>query len=356
MDAVVFVLTVGFLVPLLMSYLAPLVDPRKVIWFAFAGLGASVIYMANVVLMLYWALRWKIMAPVVLFFLLVGAGNVSKFVRPGFSKHYADKRVPGSLRILSYNVGSFDSAPKGGGRDHSYEICSFIRDVDPDIICLQECDIFRANRSNIDSLLAGWQYRSTSFAPSNGAGYGRGVAIFSKYPIRNPQVMDYPGTNNASMWADIVVRKDTLRIFTNHLQTTGINQRDRDFISPEGLVDFTSNERAMGIARKLKRNFMMRADQADAVSDVIHDGTRKVIVCGDFNDTPMSYTYRTMKGNLVDTFRKKGRGMGATYKELFGILRIDYIFHSRDFETVSYNLAGNEWSDHDPVVVEVKLK
>lgn len=59
-----------------------------------------------------------------------------------------------------------------------------------------------------------------------------------------------------------------------------------------------------------------------------------MIVCGDFNDTPMSYTYRRMRGDFIDAFKRKGQGMVFTYRRLMGVLRIDYLFHSDDFETV----------------------
>ena len=90
---------------------------------------------------------------------------------------------------------------------------------------------------------------------------------------------------------------------------------------------------------------MKRAEQADSVALRIHDGTPRVIVCGDFNDTPMSYTYRRMRGDFVDAFKRKGQGMVFTYRRLMGVLRIDYLFHSDDFETVRYRSEQPEWSE-----------
>ena len=87
----------------------------------------------------------------------------------------------------------------------------------------------------------------------------------------------------------------------------------------------------------------------------IHDGTPRVIVCGDFNDTPMSYTYRRLRGDLTDAFARKGRGMIYTYRGFLGVFRIDYLFHSDDFETVDYDSEQPLWSDHNPVIVDLKL-
>ena len=41
-----------------------------------------------------------------------------------------------------------------------------------------------------------------------------------------------------------------------------------------------------------------------------------VILCGDFNDTPASYTYRTVKGDLTDGFRDCGSGFGYTLSSI----------------------------------------
>lgn len=81
-----------------------------------------------------------------------------------------------------------------------------------------------------------------------------------------------------------------------------------------------------------------------------------MIVCGDFNDTPMSYTYRRMRGDFVGAFQAQGTGYGLYLPAADGRARIDYLFHSDDFETVSYRSEQPEWSDHNPVIVDVRLK
>lgn len=356
-DFIVFIVTVVALFALAMAYLSPYINPNRVIWFSFFGLAAPAIYIFNVVLMLYWVIRWKTTALIVFVFLLVGMGNVSKFVKPGVSKHYQEEKVSGALKILSYNVGGFYGTENDMKINQSAKIAQFIEEADPDIICFQEYEVNGANRAVLDSTLANWKYKTTAFALGDGVGYGWGLAIYSKYPIRKPHHLNYPNSTNSSMWADIIVHRDTIRLYNNHLQTTQIDEKDRNFIaSSEVLVDSARNDKAKGIARKLKRNFEVRADQVDSIKSFIHDGTPHVIVCGDFNDTPMSYTYHEMKGDLIDSFRRKGRGMVSTYRGLFGVFRIDYIFHSKDFETVSYEVIEHEWSDHNPVMVTLKIK
>ena len=78
------------------------------------------------------------------------------------------------------------------------------------------------------------------------------------------------------------------------------------------------------------------------------------IVCGDFNDTPLSYTYRLMSRGLQDAFREKGRGFSHTYRGFYNTFRIDYVLVSDDFEVLSYEVPSVEFSDHHPVFVRLK--
>lgn len=357
-NAVLWLVTVVTVILLLAAYLAPYVDPNWIVWFAFVGLIAPFLYVLDGLLTLYWILRWKPVAVVTAAVLAVGAGNVTKYFRPELRKDYRQPAAEGLLKVLSYNVGGFLGDRDGKQVNQMDEVAAYIREVDPDIVCLQE---FEANRLHplrrFDEALGAWKYKVSSYVyQGDSTDNGWGLAIYSKYPIAGKRRIRFPESSNSAMWADIVVRRDTIRVFNNHLQTTQIDRTDKEFIESEVLADSSRREKTKNIYRKLRRNFEKRALQADSLAGFIHDGTPNVIVCGDFNDTPMSYTYRTMRGDLVDAFQRKGRGMAVTYKGLFGIFRIDYIFHSRSFETLSYEAARPQWSDHNPVIVELKLR
>ena len=101
---------------------------------------------------------------------------------------------------------------------------------------------------------------------------------------------------------------------------------------------------------KMKKNFVKRATQADYIRQMLDAGEGPVILCGDFNDTPASYTYRTVKGDLTDGFRDCGSGFGYTFRQLKRIFRIDYIIYSPDFKGVTYDSPNLDYSDHKPVV------
>ena len=100
--------------------------------------------------------------------------------------------------------------------------------------------------------------------------------------------------------------------------------------------------------------YKLRAIQADTLSSRIKKSPYKVIVCGDFNDTPVSYTYNTVKGDLIDSFEESGSGIGQSYNGAFPSFRIDYVLHSKDIKSISYSCPKIPLSDHFPVVVRIK--
>lgn len=344
---------------LLLSYLAPHVDPGAVLWFAFLGMAAPFLWVADIVLMLYWVLRWKPVAVVLAVAALAGAGHVTKFYRPSPGRVYSEQKVSGTLRVLSYNVEGFFGSDSLGERGNRMDaITAFIRETDPDIVCLQEFEINRINPfGRFEDSLPEWKYKALFFRNDDTSAGGLGLAVYSKYPLMRRGGIRYPESNNSSMWVDAVVRRDTIRIYNNHMQSTQVDRSDREYLGGmKVLSDSLGEDRTRSILHKLGRNFRVRASQADSIAGRIHDGTPKVIVCGDFNDTPMSYTYRRMRGDLEDAFSRKGRGPVYTYRGLGGVFRIDYLFHSDDFETVDYRSAQPPWSDHYPVIVDLKLR
>ena len=104
------------------------------------------------------------------------------------------------------------------------------------------------------------------------------------------------------------------------------------------------------------KNYAQRAVQAEQVAEAVEQSPHPVVVCGDFNDTPVSYVYRTIRraGNLVDSFVEKGRGVEHTFKGLYNLFRIDYILADKEaFEVKSYDSYDEPMSDHKPVVVRL---
>jgi endonuclease/exonuclease/phosphatase family metal-dependent hydrolase len=81
-----------------------------------------------------------------------------------------------------------------------------------------------------------------------------------------------------------------------------------------------------------------------------------VIVCGDFNDVPNSYAYRTIGKGLQNAFTEKGRGIGRTFTGISPTLRIDNIFVAENFEVKQFLRLRQQLSDHFPIFTDLVFK
>jgi len=361
-DWVMLIVTLAFAVMLAMAYFAKRINPNDSWIFAFFGLAAPILYIVNLIMALYWIVRWRAAAFLPMAVLLAGAGSLSVFFRPSLSKHYTEMDAAADITFVSFNVMGFLDKKEPRRISRMREIAEAIRELNPDILCMQEFQSTpRAPKEQIDTLLSNLPYRAVNYRVVSAPGYGWGLAIYSRFPILRSGHLDFENSTNSMLWTDVVLyRRDTVRIFNNHLQTTEINASDHHFITTPEIIQAEAEEvktRIRNMARKLRNNYRIRAEQADSLAMIIRESPYPVIVCGDFNDTPMSYVYHKVRGDLVDTFSEKaGGGPSHTYQGFFNLFRIDYLFHSRSLRTLSYATPPCEWSDHNPVVVQLQVK
>ena len=334
---------------MVLTYFVPYVDPGSVWFFPVLGLAAPAVYVASVVLTLYWIIRWRwVCAGAMLVVVVAGLFKVSLFWRPEIRRSYATETAfdRAAVKVMSYNVRSFYGED---GRSSVDDILRLIEEQAPDLICLQEFNARLAEQSEEFSLL-GEKYEIAHFGRTQAPDsvYGSTLTILSKYRIlRSDTVL----TPSSSVWADVIVGEDTVRVFNNHLRSTAINASDNQFITTVGtykalglgVYSFTGKQMIYMVVKR----FM------DIVQVVGATRTRR-IVCGDFNDTPMSYVYRTMARGLRDAFRECGSGYSHTFRGFYNTLRIDYVLSSEGLEPLSYEVIPVEYSDHHPVVVRLR--
>ena len=281
----------------------------------------------------------------------VGFFKVSLFWRPDIRRVYeeAEGSDRGTFKVMTYNVRSFYGE---NGHSSVEDILRLIDEQDPDIICLQEFNARLAARSEEFSLLEE-KYESAGFgrtaAPDSM--YEAPLAILSKFRILRSRTLLTPAS---SVWADVLVGDDTVRVFNNHLHSTAINAADNEYITEHRFLSDTAREtKIRSIVERLRENSVLRAAQVDSIARVVGETRTRRIICGDFNDTPMSYVYRTMARGSRDAFRVCGSGYSHTFRGFFNTLRIDYVL-SRGLEPVTYETLPVEYSDHHPVVVRLK--
>lgn len=351
LDALLTVVSLAFVVAILLTYLVPYVNPSRVWFFPVLGLAAPITYVAGFLLMLYWIIRWRwLRAGVMIFIVVIGCFKVSLFWRPEIRRSYEEETSGrGTIKVMTYNVRCFYGE---NGRSSVGDVLRLIEEQDPDIICLQEFNARLAARSEEFSLLDE-KYESSGFgrtaAPDSA--YEAPLAILSKFRIlRSGTIL----TPSSAVWVDLLVDNDTVRVFNNHLRSTAINASDSEYITDHRFLSDTAREvKIRSIVGRLRENSVLRAAQVDSIARVVEATHTRRIVCGDFNDTPISYVYRTMARGLRDAFSVCGSGYSHTFRGFFNTLRIDYVLCD-GFDPRSYATLPVEYSDHYPVVVDLK--
>jgi len=265
------------------------------------------------------------------------------------------------LRVMSYNTRMFDYYNHSGIDGAPDEVFKFILQQNPDVVCFQEYfTSLKKSEYTPTQVIARFRqygYRHIEYLKPRTGNTGYGLATFSKYPITNTGAIRFEKSNNQAIYSDIDVNGTKVRVFNNHLESIGFKDGD---LSVLDTLDFRMNEyqrRGLrNISQKLTRAFAMRSNQAEALARHITNSPYPVIVCGDFNDTPVSYVYRTMRGSMKDAFREAGVGFGGTYNGRLPSFRIDYIFYSPQFQAYNFKRFPIKYSDHFPIMVTIDLK
>ena len=328
-DVVLFVITLVVAFLFIITLFVPRLDPRSWGEVTTLGLVAPFIYVAQVLVTLYWIMRWRMwMAIPMILVSLFGLFNVSSFYRMEIRRTYANPKYDRmALKVMTYNVRNFVDDK---GHRNLDSMAAMIKSINPDILCFQEFSY----KTALDTLLKPMYPMPKDFNMKELSPY-----IYSRYPIVKA---DRIAGMKEFAWADVVVRDDTIRVFSLHLHSTAIRKADNEYIENHEYVgDEESEKQFRSMLDRLTENNKLRAAQVDTISHIIASSPYPVIVCGDFNDTPVSYTYRNMSRRLRDTYREQGRGYAHSYRGFFDMLRIDYILCSKSFDVQSYEVIDS---------------
>lgn len=341
------------------AYLAPVFSPREFWFLAFLGLGFPFLFVLNIVFSLAWLFIKKFkLALVSLLFLLPSIPHFPAYLQLNPKEKPKDGGL--YLNVVDFNthyMGAYDFI----GKDSNY-FFSLLDTLKPDVICLQEFTnlggfqqkpMFKRFSKEYQSYA---NYNADILSKSYPTGYG--VCIFSKYPIVNKGFLErMTQTSNLSLFADIVVGEDTIRVINTHLKSIVFDRKDywavEQMAAGEVMLETDDLRR---IVAKLKFAFKERAKQAEYLKSKMDESPYKLIVCGDFNDSPMSYSYKTIQKGLKDAFVESGFGMSRTYIGKMPSFRIDYILHDKSWKSYGYKTNRLNFSDHKMISCAIKLR
>lgn len=298
----------------------------------------------NVILLIYWLLlrrwHWALMPFITLLCCLPYIGTLYQF---GSQDKEAEKRE--GIKIVSYNVAMFGRETTGF---IAQDILSEMKKQKVDIACFQEYSNQSGDKKNSDSYKDYFPYMAVGESD---------MVIYSRYPIKKTKNLNFEMTNNSAMWAEIEINNKTYRIYNAHLETTGLNRTMRKAAKIAGQgIEVESNAVLRAIYGNYTLGMIARAGQANMLAMDMRESEVPMIVCGDFNDVPYSYVYNTMLGDMVDGFKECGSGLMYTFRGGNKKVRIDYIFHDKEMEGLSFYRRDINYSDHYPVFMKIALK
>lgn len=325
-----------------LTFISPDFMPRL----SLLTLAFPIFLIVDIFFIFFWLLFHARLAWVPIIGALLVGGYILDYCPLNFSGK-SDKNIEVSdstLTIITFNVGFLYKD------EQQEEFIKFLNTNDADIVCLQEIS------KHFISDHKDW-FNTTAFHYLQSAN----VAILSRLPFLSDTLsINYPTRSNRSFACWIDCFGDSLLLVNNHLESNHLSAEERD--------DYTNtitdpNRQAIKhssilLMDKLSEAVAYRGKQADSICSLVDRNAEKnVIVCGDLNDTPISYTYQRLARRLTSAYREKGFGPGFTFSRRSFPVRIDHLFYSSGLECSSCYIDKTiSCSDHYPLIVRLSKK
>ena len=290
---------------------------------------------ATGVLVIFWACMRK------LIFTGLGVGTIILCMAPMAQAFpFGSKKSPteGKLKfsLMSYNILHTDDR-----QDPQYpgnRAVEFILHSGMDIVCLAELHNFtpeefkKASPQLVDSLIRAYPYRAGLSSTD--------IKVMSKYPVeRTGYKWDgerYGWSQRFDLFKVHFPGGHTLNLAMVHLYSYDLSEDERKVV--------TGNP------------FQRRAENAALLRKEIDRISGPLIVCGDFNDVPASWSYNLIMGDdLKDAYTETNFGPTFTYNAHMFYFHIDQILYKGDLKALSVRKGKIKTSDHYPLLSEFEF-
>ncbi|MFT5511997.1 MAG: endonuclease/exonuclease/phosphatase family metal-dependent hydrolase [Bacteroidia bacterium] len=325
---------------IVLAYLAPFINPQTSWLIAFLGLSFKAWIVTLIVFtFLGFLLKTKVLGKNA-FIIAIGIPFILRLV-----SIHAQPTETGNFKVVSFNtyaLGQYE------GLNTSAEIQSYLTAKSVDCAALIE---YRFKKGNIDKKHYPFQVKIRTHPSSD-----NGILLVSKRRVVGSGSVPFThGTYNMAGYIDVDFDGQIIRIYGIHLETTRV--KPRDFHNLKRMdFDSTYSENAKNVAQRLKMSMEIRASQVEDIKAHMKDCKHPIIIMGDFNDTPQSYTYQQLKKDKRDAFVVAGKGFDATFLKPFPFLRIDYILADDAITPVHYSSTDSIYSDHKLIFADLYIK
>lgn len=250
-----------------------------------------------------------------------------------------------ALKLVTWNINYM--AQWSDDRDSCQEVCiDYLRTSNADIICMQEMDLWKQRFNDFVEELKEQGYTMDIY---------KQLVILSRLPILKQEPIEYESESNGSVCYYLQMPDgDTLLLVNNHLESNRLHaEAKEEYVESIDYKDYDKlNESGHTIGSMVRASTVIRGPQADSlVAFAKRNEGKDIVMCGDFNDTPISYAYQQVNSVLKNAFRESGQGIGLSYNQRGFWVRIDHIFVSHGLKTYQTHIDNYiDASDHYPLV------
>lgn len=256
-------------------------------------------------------------------------------------------------KVMSYNTMSFGNWKKDE-QTGEYEVARYICSQQPDIACLQEI----AFRNDEDHEMVQRTVKNYKLHIDWSFVGGSKVGVISKFPIVKNEMICHSECNGAVAFYLTPKAKDTLVVVCAHLESMRLSKEERsnykEIVENPEQIDEVHGK--LSLIKKIATGGKERAFQTDTLMNFLDKHAHnKIILMGDFNDTPISYAHHMMCSRLTDAYRATGNGIGRSFNKDAIYVRIDNIFCSSHFKPYAVKVDDSvPFSDHYPIIGYLK--
>jgi endonuclease/exonuclease/phosphatase family metal-dependent hydrolase len=384
LNLIAFPATVVLGLLLMVSGFVPSISPATNSWLPLLGLAFPVLFLLMLFTFVYWLMQRKWRSLFALSCLLLNLGPMSLYVQWNDTKDKQndseiqeaslDKEInvgTQTLKVVSYNAQLFglyqdESSVDIVNTEYMPAMDSFLqvlKSQNADVVCLQEVYAKAGGLKSLARFLKAEAQLDYSQTYTLNSQRPYGMIVLSRYRIKRWQPISFgPNTGNMAMWVDIEIadedalrKKARIRIYNLHLQSFRFAKKDYAVMQKQTKQQQLDIEGSKGIITRLRLGYQHRAEQVNAVKENMIACDFPKVICGDFNDIPVSYTYRQLCAGMKDAFCEAGRGLETTYKGSMPSFRIDYILFDNPMRAIRYNSFSEVPSDHKLIVSELQI-
>lgn len=340
-NKLLYMINVVFVLLWFCAFLSPYINPKTFSFGALLAIGYPLLLLVHLFFILYWMLRFnKVIYLSVSILLLSYFFSVPVFQTKSKFKALAKDN---SFSILSFNnqLSYFSGGQKEKVQAHQSKIIHFLNQQNTDVLCLQEAR--KGMTSNLN-----YPYKAVF-------GFSQ---IYSKFEIiSSKEIVFHETSTNNSCYADLIIHKDTIRVYNLHLESLHLGNDDYDILKQwdEETLEEQLQDKTKKISNKISKASSKRVSQVEKIIESINNSPYPTLLCGDFNDVPQSYIYRKLNAGHKDAFLESGKGFGATYRQLIFPFRIDFILADKRWSAYNFKVLEEKLSDHQAIRCDIEF-